>query len=341
MLHAIKKAVRHIALRDADLPQQCTIGLSDPQTEVRVWLHGFGDPIDVTHNHVVACAAAPFTVGIGLDRNWNLETSARDLSLTFRESDGKGRLLADVGLRSSETLSSDNQSLSLFHIRSCRNYCLPRARVWAYDRYQSFVRHRDDKNPEIPLSVLEARSMTAFFICPRPVVLVSVKHGDAGNIFPMNLLGSIGDGYFAFALNSLRKAAPLVERAGRAVLSTIPFNYAELVRQLGKNHRKESVNCEDLPFETTTSKVLGFPIPEFALRVREVEIKVVRKLGSHTLFFGRLLQDECRRESLQFYMVHGIYEAWRRKAYASPTQLLPEHSSKAANFVQPGAIERR
>jgi flavin reductase (DIM6/NTAB) family NADH-FMN oxidoreductase RutF len=273
-----------------------------------------GDPIDVTNNHVVACAA-PFTVGIGLDRDQELRASALDLSLKFREHDGNGGLLADVGLQKSETVTSADQALSLFHIRSCRNYCLPRARLWAYDRYQSFVRHRDDQNPEIPLSVLEARSMTAFFICPRPVVLVSVQHEDSSNIFPMNLFGSIGDGYFAFALNSLRKPAPLVERAGRAVLSTIPFNYAELARELGKNHRTESINCEDLPFETTPSKVLGFPVPQFALRVREVEIKAVRRLGSHTLFVGRLLQDERRRQALQFYMIHGVYEAWRRKTH--------------------------
>ncbi|HEY6987649.1 MAG TPA: flavin reductase [Bryobacteraceae bacterium] len=155
--------------------------------------------------------------------------------------------------------------------------------------------------------------MTACFICPRPVVLVSVRHEERTNIFPMNLFGSIGDGYFAFALNSVRKAAPLVERAGRVALSSIPFRFAGLARQLGKNHLKESVNYADLPFETTSSTALGLPIPEFALRVREMEIEAVRNLGSHTLFFARVLQDERRGDDLQFCMIHGIYEARRRR----------------------------
>jgi hypothetical protein len=53
-----------------------------------------------------------------------------------------------------------------------------------------------------------------------------------------------------------------------------------------------------------------------------------------------LLQDECRCEALQFYMIHGVYEAWRRKAHAQKSSAASEHSSEAANLVQPGAIER-
>jgi len=325
MIHVIKKAAKHIALGGANLSQQCTIGLPDPQTEVSVWLHGLGDPLDVTNNHVVACAA-PFTVGIGLDGRLDRGKSPLSLSLKFCERNGERRLLADVGLRNFGSVKSARQPLSLFHIRSCRNCCLSRTRLWAYDLYQ-FIRRREDKNPEIYLSALASRAMAAFFICPRPVVLVSVMHEDRGNMFPINLFGSIGDGYFAFALNSLRKAAPLVERAGRVALSTIPFSCAELARQLGKNHLKESVNCDDLPFETTPSAALGFPIPRFALRVREMEIEAVRKLGSHTLFFSRLLVDERRSEDLLFCIIHGIYGARRRSTHIPQLQPLWKSAS--------------
>ena len=62
----------------------------------------------------------------------------------------------------------------------------------------------------------------ACFTCPRPVVLGSAADGDScGNIFPMNLMGPVGDGYFAFSLNSTRQASPLVQRAGRVAL--LPF----------------------------------------------------------------------------------------------------------------------
>jgi flavin reductase (DIM6/NTAB) family NADH-FMN oxidoreductase RutF len=308
MIRTIGKAIKQIAL--GDLPQQCTMGMPDPQLEVRIWLEGLGDPIDITNNHVVACAS-PLTVGIGLDPERNRQTLQMRLSLKFRERDGDRRLLAKVGLRRSGTVTAAGQELSLFHIRSCNNYCLARPRLWAYDLYQSFMRWRKDKNPEIPMSILGARSMNVFFICPRPVVLVSAMHGNTGNIFPMNLFGCIRDGYFAFALNSLRKAAPLVERAGRVALSSIPLGHAGLVRQLGKNHRSEFVEWDKLPFATIPSPALGLPIPQFALRVREMEIEAVHKLGSHTLFFARMIRDERLGDDPQFCIIHGIYQAWR------------------------------
>src|SRR5689334_10663900 len=167
MIRAIKKVAKHIALGGANLSQQCTLGLPDPQTEISVWLCGLGEPLDVTNNHVLACPS-PFTVGIGLEDYSDGGRSPRSLSLEFRERNGERRLLADVGLRSSEIVSSASQALSLFHIRSCRNWCLPLPRLLAYDLYQ-FIRRREDKNPEIYISALASRAMTACFICPRPV----------------------------------------------------------------------------------------------------------------------------------------------------------------------------
>jgi flavin reductase (DIM6/NTAB) family NADH-FMN oxidoreductase RutF len=310
MIRRIGKAIKKIALGEADVPQQCTLGMPDPQPEIRVWLEGLGDPLDVTNNHVVACAS-PLTVGLGVNPERYRQIRRPDLSLKFRERNGEQRLLAQLGLQASGTVSGSGQELSLFQIRSCANYCLAQHRLWAHDLYQFLVRRRAGKDPEIAMSIQGARSMNVLFICPRPVVLVSAMHGDSGNIFPMNLFGNIGGGYFAFALNSFRKAAPLVERAGRVALSNIPLEDAGLARQLGRNHRLESVNWDELPFETTRSAVLGLPIPQFALRVREVEIEAVRKLGSHTLFFARLIRDERLGSDLQFCMVHGLYQAWR------------------------------
>jgi flavin reductase (DIM6/NTAB) family NADH-FMN oxidoreductase RutF len=315
----IGKAVKKIALGSADVPQECTVGLPDPQHEIRMWLEGCGDPLDVTLNHVVACAS-PFTVGIGLNLESYTQARRTGLLLKFRERNGEQRLLARVALRPSETISAADQELSLFQIRRCSNYCLPRHRIWAHDLHQALVRRRNDKNPEIPMSVRAARAMNVFFICPRPVVVVSVMHEDAGNIFPMNLFGGIGDGCFAFALNSRRKAAPLVERAGRVALSSIPFEHAGLVRRLGKNHRLEFANWSELPFRTTPSAALGLPVPQFALRVREVEVEVVRRLGSHTLFFARLIRDERLSNGSQFCMIHGIYQARRLRTFQEQSE---------------------
>jgi hypothetical protein len=85
-----------------------------------------------------------------------------------------------------------------------------------------------------------------------------------------------------------------------------------VARQLGRNHRQQSVRWDQLPFETTLSAELRIPVPRFALRVRELQIEAVRKLGSHTLFIAHVIRDRLRAEVPEFFMVHGTYEARRR-----------------------------
>jgi hypothetical protein len=87
-----------------------------------------------------------------------------------------------------------------------------------------------------------------------------------------------------------------------------------LARQLGRNHRRDAVNWSELPFRTTLSSALGIPVPAFASRVREMEIEAVRNLGSHTLFVARIIRDESWSDTPQFFMIHGLYQAWRRNA---------------------------
>jgi len=314
LANEVRKALRRIALGDTDLPQQCTAALQDPQTEVRVWLHGLGMPRDITERHTVACAS-PLTIGIGSESS-SLQNLNSRLCLHFREHGGEERLLGEIGLRPLKTIPiRGGHELQLFGVRNCRNYCLPKMRIWAHNLYQAYVRNRDhrDHTLDIPIAAREIHSMAVLFICPRPVALVTATFEDRGNMFPMNLMGSIGNGYFAFALNSTRPASHLVERAGRIALSTIPLEHAELARQLGRNHKLEYSNWNELPFPTKLSPVLHIPVPCFTLRVREMEIEATQKLGSHTLFVAHTIRDESFASGLQFFMVHGTYQARRQR----------------------------
>jgi flavin reductase (DIM6/NTAB) family NADH-FMN oxidoreductase RutF len=312
MLKLARKALRRVVLGDADLPQQCSIAMRDPQSEVDVWLHGSGPGVNVTDKHMIACAS-PSTVAVGLDgaRRPQIEPGAQVL-LKFHKRGGDGALLGQLGLQSSAVVQTGGRDLHLLEVRSCENYCLPRFRMWSYSLFHVWLRARNNTKTDVAMTARSASAMALLFSCPRPVVLVSVALGEVGNIFPMNLLGPIGNGYFAFALNSRRRAASLVERAGRVALSSIPFDQAGLARELGKNHRREAVMWSELPFRVTRSSALGIPVPAFASRVREMEIEAIRTLGSHTLFVARIIRDESWSDSPQFFMIHGLYQAWRR-----------------------------
>jgi flavin reductase (DIM6/NTAB) family NADH-FMN oxidoreductase RutF len=321
--HRVAVAAKRIVLGKLNQPQQCNVGIHDPQPEIRVWLHGMGAPRDVTFTHSIACAS-PFTICIG-GGPWPLDrTPGQRLTLQFRERDDEKRLLAELSLRDTATILTNGPELHLFQVESCKNYCLPKGRLWAHYLHLAYQQSRSSSH--IRMSACEAHAMIAAFICPRPVVLVSAVAGNRSNIFPMNLLGHLGDGYFAFALDSTRLAAPLVADAGSVALSSIPMEHSEVARQLGKHHKQETISWSQLSFPTKPSTAFSIPVPCFASRVIEMQIETTHNLGSHTFFVARVIRDERRSDGAQFFMVHGIYQSWRlanhNKPYAPASHLV-------------------
>jgi flavin reductase (DIM6/NTAB) family NADH-FMN oxidoreductase RutF len=292
-----------------EYPQQCALGSPDPQRSVVVWLHGLGTPRDVTYNHLMACGA-PFTVGIGFENELVPEVrKSTKLVLKFQERDGTKSLLGELGLQFSSVFPVGGEQLCLFESRACRNYCLSMPRLWT--RYLQYAYRRwRSPNSDVAIPEREVHSMIVFYFCPRPVALVTAADGKVENIFPLNLMGQIGNEHFCFALNRTRPVTALVKRSGRIALSSIPIEQAPLAFQFAKNHRKEGVDWAQLPFQSATSPSLGLPVPHFSLRVRELEVCSAQDVGSHTLFAARILRDERWSDGLQFSMVHGIYYAW-------------------------------
>lgn len=314
ILKQTRALVRGLAFGLWTLPQFCNIESRDPQSEISVWLHGMDAPRDVTFNNA-AVAARPFTIGIALEDNSQapLAHQAR-LSLRFHER-RENQLLGEIGLRPKEVIPIGGERLCLFEAGSYRNYCLPRAQLWrrylhySYDRWRS---RRRSGPSDIPMVAHDVHSLFVFYICPRPVFLISVMDGTRGNLFPMDLVGPVGTQHFSLALHSSAPAA-LMERSRRIALCSIPAEQTAAAIALGKNHKKTYADWDHLPFATTNSAAFGLPVPKFSLRVREMHIEEVRPVGSHTLFLAKTIEDQRWADGLQMFQVHGFYQAWKQQ----------------------------
>jgi flavin reductase (DIM6/NTAB) family NADH-FMN oxidoreductase RutF len=308
----LRRAIKTLMFGNTLLPQEFTIGLEEPQTEIAVWLHGMGAPRDVTYRHAPACSA-PFVICVAFD-----ETPGRKvlegLSLQFRERGGAERVLGEIGLKRSSA-SSAGPGLLLFEARSSRNFCLPKRYLCAHYLLDAYKHWRSTS--EIKMSFLERRAAIATFIRPHPVALLSLAGDDGGNIFPMNLMGELGNGCFGFALRETRQSSRLVESAGRIAVSSVPVSQAALAYQLAGNHTKRSIDWDQIPFAAKMSARFGIPVPVFALRVRELEIEKVHKIGSHRFFVGRIVCDESYATSRGLNVIHGFYQAWRLKGQSA------------------------
>jgi flavin reductase (DIM6/NTAB) family NADH-FMN oxidoreductase RutF len=279
-----------------------------------------GTPLDVTRRHSMACAA-PFTICIAFDEGQKpSKKDVRGLTLKFCERDGKKQVLGEIGLRLTTVIPVAGFELHLFKARSSTNDCLPKIRLWAHYLFHAYTQRQQAGTSGMKMSFLETRAAMVNFIRPHPVVLVSIVDEAGGNIFPMNIMGDLGNGYFAFALKDSRRAAHLVERIGRIALSNVPISQAPLAYQLAINHTKEFIEWGQLPFTTKMSPTFHIPVPVFAQRVRELEVKKVHRIGSHTFFVAQIICDETFSKNLGLSVIHGFYQAWRLKGRGAELQ---------------------
>jgi flavin reductase (DIM6/NTAB) family NADH-FMN oxidoreductase RutF len=307
--------LRKAVFGPAGFRHQCLVGLPDPQRQVSVWLHGLGAPVEVTHRHVIA-AAVPLTIGISLESRPALAPKIGcRTSLFFRERGGNRPLLAEIGLKLAAEIPAVEGSLYLFRVTGSKNHCATQAQLWWV--YFAAQYHRlfgsGEGRSGIQPTLRDARCAFAFYICPRPIVVVSVKDGSAGNIFPMDLVGSIGPRSFTLALHQSRGGVPLMGRSRQIAVSSVPVEQAPAVYALGENHRKASVDWSDLRFATSLSPAFRLPVPSFALRVREMRITATHTIESYRLFVAEVLEEQVLNSGgLALHIVHGFYDAWRR-----------------------------
>jgi flavin reductase (DIM6/NTAB) family NADH-FMN oxidoreductase RutF len=314
-----RQAFRQLLLGSANVPQQCVIGIRDPQSEISVWLEGAGTLIDVTHNNVMV-GASPLAIGIGLGKTDCQAARRSRLSLRFRAMKGERRLLGEIRLRMTEAIPIGEEQLCVFETRGCRNYCVPRVRLWIRNMHHAYRKWKSERRSAAPASQIrtsELRSVFAFYICPRPVVLVSVLHQGVGNIFPMDLIGPVGTRHFALALHNTSAPMRLVERSRRIAVSNVPIEHSSHAFELGKNHNIPAMDFSGLSFPTIPSETFGIPVPQFSLRTREMQIETVRTLESHTLFVATVVKDRSRNEGVQMFQIHGFYQAWRQRQMSS------------------------
>jgi len=308
-----RKALQQMFFGETLIPQEFFVGMPEPQAEIGVWLHGAGAPVDVTWRHSMACAA-PFAICIAFDSEKLLrEQGLNGLSLAFRARGGGEFALGEIALKLREIIYAKGMQLGIFEAHSSNNRCLPSARRWMHYAYQHYLERRMVDTSGMKMSFLEKRAAMVMFIRPHPVSLVSVVGTAGGNIFPMNIMGELGCEYVAFALKDNRRAAHLVEAAGRLAVSSMPLSKAHLAYQLAANHKKDSIDWEQLPFATMASAAFEIPVPVFAQRVRELQVEKVHPIGSHTFFVARVVREQVFSSAPQLCVIHGFYQAWRMR----------------------------
>lgn len=321
---------KKLLFRDTLIPYEFAVALPHPQSEIAVWLCGMGAARDVTNRYTTACCG-PLVICISFDKGEDLSrVDSPDLSLQFLADTDQKQLLGTIRLSFSKIIPLDSVDLALFTVTGSKNYCLPTRLLWTHYAIQAYGQLRMIQKSDNYMTLLEQRAAFVTFIRPHPIALVSLSGPAGANIFPMNLMGDLGNGYFGFALTMKRLARKLVERHRRIALSNVPISSCGVAYALTPNHRKETADWDQLPFDRKTSPKFNIPFPDFATRVREMEViqtmdlDIGNRKPSHKFFIARIVSDQRFSAEFEANVIHGFYQHWRLRGKAEALKVSVE-----------------
>jgi flavin reductase (DIM6/NTAB) family NADH-FMN oxidoreductase RutF len=292
------------------LPQWVAIGSDYPQELVRVSLVAANSQVDVTNNQVIA-ALRPLTVAIGLD-TLSQQGLEHDVAPTLKLFDRcTDSLIGSLQLNHKTTISAEGAYVGLYDVEASHQRCV-RGPYRAWNRWlqgRNAARNTNAANFSMPPDALQ--QIMTFYICPRPVVLVSVDDGHHSNIFPMDLIGALAPTLFTLALRTTSRSVETMKAFRKVALSDIAATDVTIAYKLGNHHKQESVDWSSLPFGIARSTTFSLPVPLIALRVRELEVVHYETVGSHTFFICRTITDQRVRDAPQLCHTSGLYEHFR------------------------------
>src|SRR6185503_13552391 len=227
----------------------------------------------------------PFRVAVGLSEPIPERANGEAL-LSFVDVATR-KTVGQLNLRFHTTRRLDTGvSLTIFDVIDGSHRCT----AWPYRAWNAWlhgraVRRRPHETDGMTPESIER--LMIFYICPRPVVLVSVAGAHDGNLFPMDLIGAVSEDRFTLALRSTSRSIPEMKGTRHVVISDMPAASKPVIYKLGAHHKKSSIDWSELPFDVRRSSIFAIPHPANALRVRELEILTSDEQGSHTLFVAR------------------------------------------------------
>jgi flavin reductase (DIM6/NTAB) family NADH-FMN oxidoreductase RutF len=222
--------------------------------------------------------------------------------------------IGSLRLQQQQEWHAANHSLMLFEVRSSKNRCASwLRRCWNAAVYRCRAL-RKRPAASLTLSPRAVEQTLIFYMCPRPVFLISVDDGEHSNIFPMDLLGPIGAERITLALRNTSPSVATISATRRLAMSAIAVDDCKTAYRLGAHHRMLKVDMNSLPFTVTPSQVFSLPIPSIALQVREVQILDFRQIGSHTLFIGHIVSQQDAATLPQLFHTCGLYQRLRERA---------------------------
>jgi hypothetical protein len=146
---------------------------------------------------------------------------------------------------------------------------------------------------------------------PRNISLITVQNGGQYNLFPTDLHGAAGNDQYIISLRHEGKACGQVLNSGQLTISEVKADSCKLVYSLGKNHMQATRPKDEHPFGSEISDRLKLPLPEIAIRYRELELQDSFILGIHRVMRFKVINLHQVATGETLAHIHNSYATWR------------------------------
>lgn len=291
------------------LPQWSTIAVAPPQQAVTAILRWSGQSADVTADHTVA-SLKPLAIATSID-------GGEHPALEYMDGN-TGKLLGVLLLSKATTITAEGASVTVYRVEHGEHRCLAWPRRSWNEWLQNRVMRKSNTSHHALMEPDSVQQLMIAYLCPRPVILVSVDAPGHHNMFPMDLIGPLQrSGLFSLALRNTNVSEPVMRDVRKVALSSMPASMKGIVYKLSEHHKEALKDWSALPFPTRPSRAFGIPAVASALRIRELDIVRVEDMGSHTFFLGRMASDEDLTDGMQLHHTAGFHQAYRRQRNAA------------------------
>ena len=248
----------------------------------KVYLETSKKSIDISQNHWLLCIE-PVIFGVWIEKDEFKPAlmKSREYKIYFNSCDierTRKKPLAELTLHFFDCIEEINGTLLLLKLEKSKIHHLNFLKTYLlFSRYYK-------KNG---LTFSKFKSFVSAYSYPRRIRIISFRQDDYYNIFPMDLLGDIEQSNrYVFGLRHTNLALDGIIKTGKLVVSEVPYEYKDIIYQLGKHHSSKPPPLASLPFKLVQSKNFKFYIPAWAESYKEIQILKTLDLGSHMLLWG-------------------------------------------------------
>ena len=219
------------------------------------------------------------------------------------------RAVARILLKKVQQKDLDGQLIYLFEAWHAEHRLIGAFHQFVNNTREKF-KTRGKDNVSLPGNLFD--QVRIAYSVPRKISVVTVSDSTLVNMFPTDLHGAIGNSYYASSLRIGGRANAQVESLRRIVISDVDASSYMEVYSMGKNHMMDLQNEGRFMLHHQRSRIFNFPLPEWALRYKEMIHQGSTDLGIHRIHFYRVINNRVLENAgPTLAHIQQYYAQWR------------------------------